>query len=105
MNRRGATLGIVAAMVSACARDTGDAKPAAQAPRKLPGVMVYKSEGCTCCELWVEHVRAAGVEMIRVHRVLFSRSLHAIAARLRPSRRQTAPRLGPHEDGCPHVPP
>jgi hypothetical protein len=60
MSRRGAVLGIAAAMLSACARHSGEAKPAATASKKLPGVMVYKSEGCTCCELWIGHVRAAG---------------------------------------------
>lgn len=60
MNRRNVALGITAVMLSACSRSDGDASPAAASSRKLPGVMVHKSEGCTCCELWVEHVRAAG---------------------------------------------
>ncbi len=34
-----------------------DARPA-DAP--LPTVLVYKTEGCGCCNGWVEHLRAAG---------------------------------------------
>jgi hypothetical protein len=60
MNRRSAVLGIGAAMLSACARDARDVKSAAVSSKKLPGVVVYKSEGCSCCELWVEHVRRTG---------------------------------------------
>jgi len=34
----------------------------AEAPR-LPPVLVYKTEGCGCCNAWVEHLRAAGFEV------------------------------------------
>ncbi len=31
--------------------------------RTLPPVLVYKTEGCGCCNAWVEHLRAAGFEV------------------------------------------
>lgn len=31
--------------------------------RALPPVLVYKTEGCGCCNAWVEHLRAAGFEV------------------------------------------
>lgn len=61
MNRRGAVLSVGATMLAACAPGTDEAQVAAKpAPQKLPNVMVYKSEGCGCCDLWVEHLRRAG---------------------------------------------
>ena len=29
----------------------------------LPTILVYKTEGCGCCNGWVEHLRAAGFEV------------------------------------------
>jgi len=57
--------------LAACARgqETStamDASPAVQTgmnqqvDESLPPVMTYKSPTCGCCELWVEHMRAAG---------------------------------------------
>lgn len=31
--------------------------------KSLPKVVVYKSQLCGCCELWVEHMRKAGFEV------------------------------------------
>lgn len=30
---------------------------------ELPPILVYKTEGCGCCNGWVEHLRAAGFEV------------------------------------------
>lgn len=50
--------------------DAGSAMAAAQpaatraaSARTLPPVLVYKTEGCGCCNAWVEHLRAAGFEV------------------------------------------
>jgi hypothetical protein len=36
---------------------------AAQADSDLPAIVVYKTEGCGCCNGWVEHLREAGFEV------------------------------------------
>ncbi len=59
MNRRSALLGMGVALLSACGRYTGQAASTA-APKKLPAMSVYKNVGCTCCDLWVQHLRKAG---------------------------------------------
>lgn len=35
----------------------------AAAPQGLPPVLVYKTQGCGCCNGWVEHLRAAGYQV------------------------------------------
>jgi hypothetical protein len=40
-----------------------DAVAALAATQDLPPVMVYKTEGCGCCNGWVEHLQAAGFEV------------------------------------------
>jgi hypothetical protein len=39
---------------------------AADAAGALPRVTVYKTEGCGCCKLWVQHLLAAGFA-VQVH--------------------------------------
>ncbi len=36
---------------------------AAAVPQELPPIVVFKTEGCGCCNGWVEHLRAAGFEV------------------------------------------
>ena len=36
---------------------------AAAAQGDLPSIVVYKTEGCGCCNGWVEHLQAAGFEV------------------------------------------
>jgi len=51
---------------AADARDAAAPEAAAApdaSPRTLPPVLVYKTEGCGCCNAWVEHLRAAGFEV------------------------------------------
>jgi hypothetical protein len=36
---------------------------AATDPGELPTILVYKTEGCGCCNGWVEHLQAAGFEV------------------------------------------
>lgn len=36
---------------------------AAGEARELPPVLVYKEDGCQCCNEWVEHLRAAGFQV------------------------------------------
>jgi hypothetical protein len=51
---------------TADARATAPSEAAAASDasaRTLPPVLVYKTEGCGCCNAWVEHLRAAGFEV------------------------------------------
>jgi hypothetical protein len=79
MKRSRASVGLILLALSAC----GEADPAADAASHpvpgsgsgavgaaavsatvatlaLPTVLVYKTEGCGCCNGWIEHLRAAG---------------------------------------------
>jgi hypothetical protein len=43
-----------------------DATPAAATPaadQALPTILVYKTEGCGCCNGWVEHLQEAGFQV------------------------------------------
>jgi len=43
-----------------------DAQPATasvSSSQPLPAIVVYKTEGCGCCNGWVEHLQAAGFEV------------------------------------------
>jgi hypothetical protein len=58
------TLTVLSLLVTACGRadaapEASDALTSAADP-SLPGVLVYKSPTCGCCNGWVEHMRAAG---------------------------------------------
>jgi len=58
--------------LAACG-DTDAAPPVTSEPRpvsiaaasddQLPTVMVYKTEGCGCCNAWVQHLRDAGFQV------------------------------------------
>ncbi|GMV06893.1 MAG: hypothetical protein AMXMBFR53_31680 [Gemmatimonadota bacterium] len=39
------------------------AATAAAATAELPTILVYKTEGCGCCNGWVEHLQAAGFQV------------------------------------------
>ena len=36
---------------------------ASAASQEAPSIVVYKTEGCGCCNGWVEHLQAAGFEV------------------------------------------
>jgi hypothetical protein len=55
MQRRLILVGLAGLVVSACK------KPVAS--QVLPAMLVHKSEGCACCEGWVQHMRQAGFEV------------------------------------------
>lgn len=57
-------LALVVAL-GACADDAVTAAPtvADRSAASLPTVVAYKSPTCGCCELWIEHMRAAGFEV------------------------------------------
>lgn len=52
----------LAACNSANAADS-DASGQVVAAAELPGVLVFKTAACGCCNGWVEHMRAAGYEV------------------------------------------
>ena len=65
---------VLALGLAACARApaTGAANDAASATptsaalavdKSLPPIVAFKSPTCGCCELWVEHMRAAGFQV------------------------------------------
>jgi hypothetical protein len=65
---------VLALGLAACAKApaTSSANDAASAPpanaaravdQSLPPVLAFKSPTCGCCELWVEHMRAAGFQV------------------------------------------
>ena len=72
------------AAVSACRVDDSSAAPpepseaeataavtlpaSAVAPADAPTVTVYKSPTCGCCAMWVEHMEAAGFDVVTVDR-------------------------------------
>ncbi len=56
MNRRSALIGILAATSLAVLPHTASANT-------LPKLDVYRNPGCGCCEGWVQHIRAAGLEV------------------------------------------
>jgi hypothetical protein len=58
MNRRKALLGFGVVMLASCSRKPAESQPDATAA--LPPIAVYKNVGCSCCDLWVEHIRKAG---------------------------------------------
>jgi hypothetical protein len=51
----------VAAAATPAATTRLDAQPVAA--QNLPNVIAYRSPTCGCCELWVEHMRAAGFQV------------------------------------------
>lgn len=53
----------VAAVASVPPKPPTVAVPAPTAPVTLPLVTVHKSPTCSCCVLWVDHLRAAGFEV------------------------------------------
>jgi hypothetical protein len=56
MNRRSALLGLLAAPSLAIL-------PRSSRASALPKLAVYRNPGCGCCEVWVEHMKAAGFEV------------------------------------------
>jgi hypothetical protein len=72
-SRRGLIAAALLLTVSACGTADGaseadasaDAAPvmAAAELAELPPIIVYKTEGCGCCNGWVEHLQAAGFEV------------------------------------------
>lgn len=59
MKRRDAILGTFVVALSACSRNPA-ATPAASPASPANAMTVYKDAGCGCCDLWVEHLQAAG---------------------------------------------
>lgn len=55
-------LAVIAVSVglAACSEDPAAAAGGSGAEADLPTVVAYRSPTCGCCELWVEHMRAAG---------------------------------------------
>lgn len=52
MHRRIFVTGLVGTLLAACGKH-GDSQ-------EFPAMVVHKSEGCGCCEGWVQHMRRAG---------------------------------------------
>jgi hypothetical protein len=73
MRSRHARSLVVALAVAACGTSEGAPDQGAPAEasvavanadlEQLPPILVYKTEGCGCCNGWVEHLRAAGFEV------------------------------------------
>ena len=57
-----AALAVIAVSVglAACSEDPATAAGSSEADGGLPTMVAYRSPSCGCCELWVEHMRAAG---------------------------------------------
>jgi hypothetical protein len=49
------------ASVSCSRSSEGETMAAQPATASQPGMIVHKSETCSCCEAWVTHVRLAGI--------------------------------------------
>ena len=66
-------LPVAVALAAACGGSEGPpdrsgpgdaaASVAATGLEELPSILVYKTEGCGCCNGWVEHLQAAGFEV------------------------------------------
>ena len=73
LTRRTATLSLLALLAACGGADTPDdsavsAEPtpvmaAATAGADLPSMVVYKTEGCGCCNGWVAHLQEAGFQV------------------------------------------
>lgn len=57
-----AALAVIAVSVglAACSEGPATAAGGSEAEAGLPTMVAYRSPACGCCELWVEHMRAAG---------------------------------------------
>lgn len=55
-------LAVIAVSVglAACSEGPATAAGSSEADAGLPTMVAYRSPSCGCCELWVEHMRAAG---------------------------------------------
>lgn len=60
MKRREAILGSIAVTLAACSRDPVAAQASATSAPGANAMTVYKDAGCGCCDVWVEHLQAAG---------------------------------------------
>src|SRR6056297_3269487 len=62
-----AILAVASMGLAVCSGETVDDVSAAKADSGsadgLPSMVAYRSPSCGCCELWVEHMRAAGFEV------------------------------------------
>lgn len=62
-----AILAVMSMGLSGCSGGTVDSVSAAEGDKgsanSLPSMIAYRSPSCGCCELWVEHMRAAGFEV------------------------------------------
>ncbi|MDZ4700357.1 MAG: DUF411 domain-containing protein [Rhodothermales bacterium] len=54
---------LVAAGCRSDGADSSGIKPISVAEEVLPTMMVYKSPTCGCCSKWVDHLRAAGMDV------------------------------------------
>lgn len=66
MKRREAILGTIAVGLAACSRDPVSAQGPAAGAQAGTAMTVYKDAGCGCCDVWVEHLQAAGFS-VEVH--------------------------------------
>lgn len=67
MNRRNLLAGLGVVALAGCSRASSEAGTgtstgvvAAAMSGELPSMQVFKNVGCGCCDLWVDHLRAAG---------------------------------------------
>lgn len=61
MNRRNLLAGLGVFALAGCSRVSSDSGMVATAQaNELPPMQVFKNVGCGCCDLWVDHLRAAG---------------------------------------------
>ena len=59
----GACGGAEAAQESSAASEPSVQAAAAPTAQASPAIVVYKTEGCGCCNGWVEHLQAAGFDV------------------------------------------